>query len=325
MSCHQQGSDALLVHRIIIALATALLLVTTTAWAESFPSRPVTLVVPYGAGGTTDISARQLAKLAEPILGQPVVVENHPGGGGINAMRSVARATPDGYTLIATTSSPSFVTPALRDVGYDPIQDFLPLLNYSGPYHGVLINADSPYRTLDELLEAARNGTRLTYATAGALSGARLSFTALSRETHADLQHVPFDGASSATAALLGHHVDIALVPAYRDLVNDGRLRLLAVLDDGRDPDFPSVPTLAQSGHDIEFPSIVALMAPRGTPAGRIDTLRDAFTQAASSDAFAKVMKKLNQPVRLMSGEALEAVIEKNLTDYRELASELKK
>lgn len=315
----------MLFHRLFIAIATLFLCVTSTARGDTFPSRPITLIVPYGAGGTTDIAARQLAKLTEPLLGQPIVVEDHPGGGGINAMRYVARAEPNGYTLIATTSSPAFVMPALRPVGYDPISDFTPLLNYSGPYHGVLVNADSPYRTLDDLLKAAQTGTRLTYATAGALNGARLSFTALSRETHADLQNVPFDGASSATAALLGHHVDIALVPAYRDLVNDGRLRLLAVLDAEQDPDFPSVPTLTQAGHDIEFPSIVGLMAPRNTSVTRIDTLRDAFTQAASSDVFADVMKKLSQPVRLISGDVLEGVIEKNLATYRQLAEELKR
>jgi len=309
----------------IMGAAAVLLLISPSAWSDAFPTRSVTLVVPYGAGGTTDISARQLAKLAEPRLGQPVVVENRPGGGGINAMRSVSSAAPDGYTLIATTSSPTFVTPALRAVGYDPLEDFTPLFNYSGPYHGVLVNADSPYHSLDELLEAATSGTRLTYATAGALSGARLSFTSLSRETEADLQHVPFDGASSATAALLGHHIDIALVPAYRDLVEDDRLRLLAVLDDSPDPDFPEVPTLTQAGYDIEFPSIVALMAPQGTPDERLEILQEAFAPAAASDEFADVMTRLNQPVRLMNSTELRAVIEKNLAAYRQLASELKR
>ncbi|WP_110675039.1 tripartite tricarboxylate transporter substrate binding protein [Salinicola sp. RZ23] len=312
-------------HHLLWILVALLLAVSTSAWSADYPARPITLVVPYGAGGTTDISARQLAKLAEPLLGQPVVVENRPGGGGVNAMRAVSRADADGYTLIATTSSPTFVTPALRRVGYDPLQDFLPLLNYSGPYHGVLVSADSPYHSLDALLAATQDGKRLSYATAGALSGARLAFTQLARETGAQLQHVPFNGASGATAALLGQHVDIALVPAYRDLVKDGRLRLLAVLDDQPDPDFPEVPTLEQAGYDIQFPSIVALMLPRGVAEERVETLRRAFTEAAASPAFAKVMKKLNQPVRVLPGPALAAVIEKNLHAYQQLAEALKR
>ncbi|MFC0338876.1 Tripartite-type tricarboxylate transporter, receptor component TctC [Kushneria avicenniae] len=307
-------------------LFSALLMVLSfSVWSSDYPTRPITLVVPYGAGGTTDISARQLARLAEPLLGQPVVIENRPGGGGVNAMRTVSRAAPDGYTLIATTSSPSFVAPALRDTGYDPIRDFTPILNYSGPWHGVLVGADSPYHSLEELLDAARSGSRLTYATAGALSGARLAFTQLGRQTGAKLQHVPFDGASGATAALLGHHVDIALVPAYRDLVNNGQLGLLAVLDDQPDPDFPRVPTLEQSGHDIQFPSIVALMVPHGVSAERAETLRSAFREAASSPEFAAVMKKLNQPVRLLPGDEVEAVIRKNLAAYHQLAETLKR
>lgn len=316
----------MLLRCLYAVVALFLLSVSPLSWSsDAYPERPITLVVPYGAGGTTDISARQLAKRAEPLLGQPIVVENRPGGGGINAMRSVAYADSDGYTVIATTSSPSFVTPALRPVGYDVTQDFTPILNYSGPYHGVLVASNSPYHTLDELLNAARTGTRLTYATAGALSGARLSFTALSRETGAHLQHVPFNGAASATAALLGGHVDIALVPAYRDLVNDGALRLLAVLDHNPDPDFPSVPTLSQAGYHIEFPSIVGLMAPAGTPENRIQVLQSVFSEVVRSQDFAQVMDKLNQPVRLMSGDELSVLIEKNLKNYQALAEALKR
>lgn len=293
--------------------------------AADYPSRAISLIVPYGAGGTTDISARRLAALAEPLLGQPVVVENRPGGGGINAMRALAAARPNGYALIATTSSPLFVTPALRPVGYDPIADFTSLMNYSGPYHGVLVRADSPYHSLDELIRAAASGKRLTYGTAGALSGPRLTFTALARKTRADLQHVPFSSASSVTAALLGGHIDIALVPAYRDMVRSERLRLLAVLDDSRDPDFPQVQTLTEAGYAIEFPSIVGLMVPRGVPAERVERLRAAFAEAAASEAFARDMDKLSQPVRIMSGAQMDEVIKRNLLVYRNLAEELKR
>ena len=314
------------VRRYLFAVSALLpLLFASLAGAADYPTRAISLIVPYGAGGTTDISARRLAALAEPLLGQPVVIENRPGGGGINAMRGLAAARADGYVVIATTSSPLFVTPALRPVGYDPIADFTSLMNYSGPYHGVLVHADSPYHSLDELLAAAAAGKRLTYGTAGALSGPRLSFTALARKTSADLQHVPFSSASSVTAALLGGHIDIALVPAYRDMVRGERLRLLAVLDDSRDPDFPQVPTLTDAGYAIEFPSIVGLMVPRGVPAERVERLRAAFAEAAASEAFARDMDKLSQPVRILSGEQMDEVIQRNLAVYRNLAEELKR
>jgi len=205
--------------RSSLALMASIAIAPFAALAQQdYPNRPITLVIPYGAGGSTDTSARQMATMAEKILGQSIVVENLPGASGTNAMRTVAAADPDGYTLIATTSSPSFVTPALRDVGYDTLADFIPILNYSGPFHGVLVPADSPYRSLDELIEGAKSGT-VTYGTAGAMGGAHLAFASVAKQTGAKLQHVPFDGAAKTKAAVLGGHVNVALVPAYRDLV----------------------------------------------------------------------------------------------------------
>ncbi|MEZ5652092.1 MAG: tripartite tricarboxylate transporter substrate binding protein [Burkholderiaceae bacterium] len=296
---------------------------TSLALADDYPSRPITLVVPYGAGGTTDISARQMATMAEKALGQPFVVENMPGGSGANAMRSVAGAKADGYTLIATTSSPSFVTPALRPVGYETLKDFVPIMNYSGPYHGVLVQAASPYQSLAELIAAAKAGKTLSYATAGAMGGAHLAFTKVAKASGASLQHVPFKGSAPATAALLGGHVDIALVPAYRDLVQSGQLRLLGVLDGTRDPDFADTPTLTDAGFDIEFPSIVGIMAPAGTDPAIIARLEKTFTDIAGSDEFAAFMTKLNQPVRIMSGKQLSEAIARNLASYQALAKEM--
>ena len=309
--------------RSTLALLTGMAITPLAAVAQQdYPTRPITLVVPYGAGGTTDISARQMATMAEKILGQPFVVENQPGASGTNAMRAVASAEPDGYTLIATTSSPSFVTPALRDVGYDTLADFTPIMNYSGPFHGVVVPADSPYDTLDALIEGAKSGA-VTYGTAGAMGGAHLAFASVAKDTGTILQHVPFDGASKATAAVLGGHVDAALVPAYRDLVQDGQLRLLGVLDGTNDPDFPDAPTLKEAGLAAEFPSIVGIMAPAGTDPAIIAKLESAFTEVASSDEFKTFMTGLSQPVRIMSGEDLAATIEENLAAYREIAKDL--
>ena len=309
--------------RSTLALLTGMAITPLAAVAQQdYPTRPITLVVPYGAGGTTDISARQMATMAEKILGQPFVVENQPGASGTNAMRAVASAEPDGYTLIATTSSPSFVTPALRDVGYDTLADFTPIMNYSGPFHGVVVPADSPYDTLDALIEGAKSGA-VTYGTAGAMGGAHLAFASVAKDTGTILQHVPFDGASKATAAVLGGHVDAALVPAYRDLVQDGQLRLLGVRDGTKDPDFPDAPTLKEAGLAAEFPSIVGIMAPEGTDPAIIAKLESTFTEVASSDGFKTFMTDLSQPVRIMSGEDLAATIKENLAAYREIAKDL--
>nr|WP_321481849.1 tripartite tricarboxylate transporter substrate binding protein [uncultured Cohaesibacter sp.] len=312
--------------RFGLVLAAGMLLTPFVAQAaDNYPDHAVKIMIPYGAGGTTDTSARQLASQTEKLLGQPIVVENMPGGSGANAMRAVAAADPDGYTLIAATSSPSFVTPALRPVGYDPLKDFEPVLNYSGPYHGVLVKADSPYKTFEDMIEAAKSGTSLSFGTAGALGGAHLAFTSVAKQSGGALQHVPFNGASAATAAVLGGHVDIALVPAYRDLVQDGQLRLLGVLDGSRDPEFPDAPTLKDLGYKAEFPSIVGILAPAGTDPAIISKLETAFTKAASSDEFKKFMTKLGQPVRIMSGAELKKTISENFHAYQEIAKEISK
>ncbi|WP_029375678.1 Bug family tripartite tricarboxylate transporter substrate binding protein [Oceanicola sp. S124] len=309
--------------RLSLALLGGMSLVPSATLAQQdYPDRAITLVVPYGAGGTTDISARQIASMAEELLGQPIVVENQPGASGTNAMRAVAGADPDGYTLIATTSSPSFVTPALRDVGYDTLEDLVPILNYSGPYHGVVVQVDSPYESLDALIAGGKSDG-VTYGTAGAMGGAHLAFAAVATQTGARLQHVPFDGAAKATAAVLGGHVDAALVPAYRDLVRDGQLRLLGVLDGSNDPDFPDVPTLKEAGLSAEFPSIVGIMAPAGTDPVIIQKLEATFTEVASSDEFKSFMTDLSQPVRIMPGAELAKTIEENLVAYREIAKDL--
>ena len=306
-------------------LALGIVAHNATATAQSYPTRAITIVVPYGAGGTTDVSARQLSTMLEKVLGQPVVVENQPGASGTNAMRAVAAAKPDGYTLIATTSSPSFVTPALRPVGYDPIKDFAPILNYSGPYHGVVVKADSPYKSLQDLVSAAKSGKPVTYGTAGAMGGAHLAFTAVGNQSGAKLQHVPFKGSAPASAAVLGGHVDVALIPAYRDHVRGGQLRLLAVLDGTRDPDFPMIPTLKESGYAVEFPSIVGVLAPAGTDPAVIAKLEQSMGQVVASAEFAAFMTKLGQPVRLMSGQELKNTIATNLNEYRELAKSMGK
>ena len=207
-------------------------------------------------------------------------------------------------------------------MGYDTLADFTPIMNYSGPFHGVVVPADSPYDTLDALIEGAKSGA-VTYGTAGAMGGAHLAFASVAKDTGTILQHVPFDGASKATAAVLGGHVDAALVPAYRDLVQDGQLRLLGVLDGTKDPDFPDAPTLKEAGLAAEFPSIVGIMAPEGTDPAIIAKLESTFTEVASSDGFKTFMTDLSQPVRIMSGEDLAATIKENLAAYREIAKDL--
>lgn len=290
-----------------------------------YPDRPVKILIPYGAGGTTDISVRMLASIAEKKLDQAIVVENKPGGSGTIALAAAAHSKPDGYTLIAITSSPFFVTPHLRRVSYNPIEDLVPIMNYSGPYHGISVPAASDWYTFEDLKKFGKEKPyQATYGTAGTFSGAHISMLYIEKASGAKFTHVPFKSASAATAAVLGRHVSFAVIPKYADYVRSGSFRVLAVMDGTRDPDFPNVPTLRDLGYDWEFASIVGFAAPKGTPEAVINTLEKVFLEAAATDQFKGFMKKANLPVRIMDRKEFTSVLRKNYYGYQKAIKELK-
>jgi tripartite-type tricarboxylate transporter receptor subunit TctC len=297
------------------------------AWssqATEFPTRPIKVLIPYAAGGTTDIAARKLGSIVEKTLGQPIVVENKPGGSGTIAVRQVARAKPDGYTLVAITSSPAFITPSLRDVGYDPIKDLTPILNYSGPIHAIVVNTKSSWKTLDDMInEAKAHPGSVTCGTAGTFAGAHITLLYIQKATGVTITHVPFKGQAPATEALLGGHISAAIVPAYADYVKAGKFRLLANADFLPDPEFPDMPTLHDLGYDWEFPSIVGLMGPAGMPEDIRAKLEKAFMEGASTQEFKDFMAKVHLPVRLLKGEEFGAVVKKNYEAYAKTIKEL--
>lgn len=300
------------------------MLFCTTAMAE-YPERPIKILIPYSAGGTTDVGARMLASIAEKKFEQPIIVENRPGGSGTVALAACAKAKPDGYTIVAITSSPYFVTPHLRKVPYDPITDLVPIMNYSGPFHGITVPASSEWNTFEDLIQFGKDKPYMaTYGTAGAFSGAHISMLFLEKQAGGNFTHVPFKGSNAATAAVLGGHVSLAVIPKYADHVRAGNFRVLAVMDGTRDPDFPDVPTVREMGYDWEFASIVGFAAPKGTPDSIVNKLEESFIEAASSAEFQSFMKKSNLPVRIMNTEEFTDVLKKNYYGYQTAIKELK-
>lgn len=307
-----------------IFLSSIISMPSSSAMAEDYPSQPIKVLIPFAAGGTTDVSFRKLGSIVEKILKQPIVVENKPGGSGTIAIGTVARAKPDGYTLGAITSSPAFITPGLRDVGYDPAKDLTPILNYSGPHHGVVVSAASKWKTMADLIaDAKANPGTITYGTAGTFGGAHVSFLYLERLTGAKFTHVPFKGQSPAIAALLGGHVSMALVPAYADYVKAGKVRVLADMDVSRDPDIPDVPTWNELGYDWEFPSVVGVVGPAKLPEAIRAKLESAFLQGAATAEFKEFMAKVHQPIRPMDGATFGKLISKNASAYKKAITEL--
>lgn len=260
--------------RIVLA-ATLVALAPAGASAQAgFPSRQLTIVVPFPAGSGTDTSARFVAQKLSEAIGQPVVVDNKPGANGFIAAQAAARAAPDGHTLFVTTMTTQSVNPFLfKQLPYDPERDFAPVSMFvKSPLFLVVRNDDKAPKTLPELIERARAGN-LTYASGNTSS--RLAAELLAAQTKTKLLHVPYRGTPQALADLLGGRIDLMFpdVTPATPHVRDGKLRALGVTGRDRVKSFPDVPTMAEIGVPIDLIVWAGAFAPAGTPKPVVERL----------------------------------------------------
>jgi tripartite-type tricarboxylate transporter receptor subunit TctC len=254
----------------------------------SFPSKPITLLVPFAAGGSTDVTARALASAAEKSLGQTIVVVNRPGATGALALTELSKAAPDGYTLATVNEIAVAIAPHMQKVSFDPMKDFSPIMNYGVYTTFVAVSADAPYKTLQELLDYARANPRIvTVGIPGLGASAHLGMARLAAENKAQFTFVPFPGGAPATTALLGRHVTAAsasgeLLPHAKS----GKVRLLAMFEDTKLKEFPQVPTLRELGGTWSLNSWVGIGGPAGMDPAVVAKLNDAFRKAMDSPEF---------------------------------------
>lgn len=275
-----------------------LLAFSTPDWAaEKFPDKAITLEVGYGAGGSTDLPARALAEGTSKILGQPVVVVNKPGGGSSVMLSELKNAKPDGYTL-GVLSSGGILSALMRKVPYHPVNDFDCILQYSVYQYGLVVRADSPWKTLKELIAYAQaNPNKVKYSTAGAGTPQHLVMVQLGEAAKVKWTHIPFGSGNEAITALLGGHVDCsAQTTEWKAQVDAGRLRLLAILMPNRMAAYPNVPTLMELGYPIAAPSIIGIVAPKGLPKERLKILHDAFHKGMQDPGFRKSLEQFDLP-----------------------------
>ena len=240
------------------------------AWAdESYPSRPVKMIVPVAAGGGTDFTARTLAEKLGVALGQPVVVENRPGASGSLGVQQAAAASPDGYTLVMPiTSFP--INPSLRKLPFDTIKDFAPVV-LAGPLPLVLVvNPDVPAKSVAELIALARSKPRgINFANSGNGTTAHLAGELFNRMAGTQMVSVNYKGGGPAVSDLLGGHVQVyfSTIPSVVQHIQAGKLRALAVTGKERSPEMPDIPTVAESGlPDFEVTAWFGIFAPAQTP-----------------------------------------------------------
>ncbi|WP_137925964.1 tripartite tricarboxylate transporter substrate binding protein [Cupriavidus sp. 2SB] len=278
------------------------LLAVTTATAfpafanDTWPTRPIRMIVPFPAGSSPDLIARIVTEKLAHVLGQPVVVENRPGAGGNIGTGLVAKAAPDGYTLLFTINGPLVTAPSLyRNLSYDPMKQLAPITLVATSPNVLVVDAKLPVHNLREFVALAKSKPgALNYGSVGNGSAAHLAMEQLKAMAGIDLAHVPYPGFPQITTAIVGGQVQAGfMVPAIAmPMVNAGKLRLLAVTTTGRTALLPSVPTVAESGYPgFEAISWQAILAPAGTPVSIVDRLYRELVKIIGSEDVRERMR----------------------------------
>ena len=283
----------------------ALALVTSLAGAQGFPSRPVTLLITFPAGGPTDVAGRALAEATSKYLGQPVVVENRPGATGTLGAAALVNAKPDGYT-VSMIPVTALRLPHMENVSFDPIKDIGYVMGVSGYVFAVIVRADAPWKTMAELLAYAKaNPDKVSYGSHGIGGSVHLAMEELAvAQGGIKFNHVPYKGSADMLTGVLGGHINVAVdstgaIPH----VASGKLRALAVFTEQRAPVWPDVPTLKELGYGIVSISPYGIGVPAATPPAVVKVLHDAFKKGLEDPIHTKVLEKYNQPAWYLSSE----------------------
>ena len=290
-----------------IALAAGATFAPVAALAQSdYPTRPVTMIVPFPPGGVADITARPVAEAMGRYLKQPVIVENKAGAGGGVGMQYVARAKNDGYIVLLALSSISIIPEADKVLGRDPmyaLNQLVPIARFTADPTVLAVRADGPYKSVKDLVEAARKSPgSIPYGSSGNYGTMHVPMEMFSSAANVKMLHVPFGGAGPAVVALLGGQVEALSTGPSSVIghVKGGKLRVLASWGDSRHPALPDVPTLKELGYDAQFSQWTGLFVPAGTPEPAIAKLREAAKAAVADDTFKAALAKVETPIQYL-------------------------
>lgn len=303
-----------------------LLVVTTTLAHAAWPERPVTVVVPFAAGGITDTLARLTAERLQASLGKPFIIENQVGAAGTTATHRVARAAPDGYTLLFATISQISIAPFMNKISYDPIKDFEPIAIVATSPFIVTTGADSPAKTLPEFIDyvKARPG-KLTYGSAGPGSLSHLSSALFLKRAGLEMTMVPYRGLAPAFADLMAGNVHMlsATPVELKPFVDGKKLQLLGSSGPKRSVALPDVPTIAETfpGHAVTTWN--GIVVPAKTPRPIIDALARAILAAQKSDEFSNRLRQLGVDQTIVTPQEFEKQIATDTEIWRTLIPEL--
>jgi tripartite-type tricarboxylate transporter receptor subunit TctC len=304
------------------AAAAALPAAAQAPWA---PTRPVTVVVPYPAGGPTDILARAIGAELARTLAQSVVVENVPGGAGSIGTRRVAQAAADGHTLVFGTNQTHATNIALlpQGGGYDPIRDFAPVAGLADLQHIVVVGPEVAVKTAADLVALAKKDPgKLTAGSTGPGSASHLALELFRVRTGTDIAHVPYKGSAPLLTDLLGGHVNLsfATTPTVLQQLQAGKLRAVAVASPNRSPYLPDLPTLAEAGvRGVEADAWLAMFAPSGVPAPALARLREATLEAMKQESVRGTLTKHGMTPNARDGAAFAAFVKEDVARWAEV------
>lgn len=301
-----------MITRRAIGLLAAGIWLGTTAHAQGYPDRPVKLVVPFAAGGYVDVVGRLVGKHLQNKLGGSVVVENRAGAGGSVGIAHVARQPADGYTLLISALNFVIGPEADKILNRPPqyqVDQFTPVAMITAETLLVVVPANSPWKTLNELVkDAQQRPGKITYSSSGVYGNIHLPTEMLFRKASAPVTHVPYQGGAPAMVAVLSGEVSFTLqAPAVAvPQVKAGKARILATLGAQRSNDLPDVPTVRELGYDMELASWSALFAPAGTPEAVLSVLRKAMRDISEDAEFRSGLAAMNGTLRFLEGEELQ-------------------
>lgn len=306
----------------VLAAALALVAAAST-FAQTYPEKPVRIIVPYAAGGTTDVMARVVGQRMGEAMGQPFVVENRTGAGGIVGMEMAHKSAHDGYTILMMPPNLSTLHALYGKLPFDPLKDFAPIVLVGVSPIGIAVHPSKPYRTIGELVAYAKaNPGKVNYASCGAASPQHIAGEYLKSVAGIDIQHINYKGCGQATPDVLSGTIDVffATVPNVVQHFKSGKLRGLGITGKVRSPNFPDLPTVAESGYPSYYVETwFGLIAPAGVPRPIVARLNAEANKALQrADVREKMAEQAFEPVG-GTPEAFGAIIKADYERFGEL------
>jgi tripartite-type tricarboxylate transporter receptor subunit TctC len=310
-----------------------LVVVTVCMWcsqvifAQEFPTKPITLIIPFGAGGASDLTARTFTGAANQYLGQPVIIQLKPGGGGAIASDFVSKAAPDGYTLLMGGSGPNTTLPAIEGRSRGP-DDFASVCRINYNAYLILVQANAPFKTLQDLVQYAKaNPGKLRFGHTGIWGGADLLWKQTQVKAGITTKIIPYDGGAEALVGLLGGHIDVIcnFPTNSTPQIKAGKIRALAVSDSKRDPDYPDVPTLREGGVDVVNTVWKGILAPKATPRPIIDKLALGFKKMMEDKSSLAMIHQVGDNFHYMDPDELAKFWRQEYEVHKELGKVFKK